>query len=198
MGRPKSYDDQTVIHKAMKQFWKTGFAETSLSDLENATGLNRYSLYKGFGDKETLYELVMDYYYQTIIAMMLKPLREQPAGAAALQSYFTQLNQLLKAEYGRYGCMIQNMQRESIVEKDLTRNYAKKLWLEQTELISACLQSEAFTLTLNNQDCVQILLAQIQAQISLARSHAPQALLDAQSNASLNLIRSWRSQKDQP
>jgi AcrR family transcriptional regulator len=193
MGRPKSYDQQDVLKKAMKQFWKTGFAETSLSDLEQATGLNRYSLYKGFGDKEALYSQAMEFYYQTVIAVMLQPLRETPSGYQALQTYFAQLNNLLKGNYGQYGCMIQNMQKEGIAEKELTRAYAARLWKEQSERIQASLETGEFNLPLAIQDCIQLLLAQIQAQISLARSHAPHALLDAQSNASLNLIKSWRS-----
>ena len=191
MGRPKSYDQQDVLKKAMKQFWKAGYAETSLSDLELATGLNRYSLYKGFGDKEALYSQAMEFYYQTVIALMLEPLRELPAGYKAIHGYFAQLNQLLKGNYGQYGCMIQNMQKESIAEKEVTRRYAAKLWREQTERLTASLKVREFTLPLTVQDCVQILLAQVQAQISLARSHAPHTLLDAQSQASLNLIQSW-------
>jgi len=191
MGRPKSYDQQDVLKKAMKQFWKTGYAETSLSDLELATGLNRYSLYKGFGDKEALYSQAMEFYYQTVIALMLQPLRELPAGYKAINDFFVQLNQLLKGNYGQYGCMIQNMQKEGIAEKELTRSYARKLWQEQTERLTASLKAADFALPLSVQDCVQILLAQVQAQISLARSHATSSLLDAQSQASLNLIQSW-------
>ena len=66
MGRPKSYDHEQVLKKAMLQFWQAGFAETSLSDLETATSLNRYSLYKGFGDKEALFEQALEYYQKSL------------------------------------------------------------------------------------------------------------------------------------
>jgi AcrR family transcriptional regulator len=41
-----------VLEKAMPVFWKHGFADTSLQQLERATGVNKSGLYTGFRDKE--------------------------------------------------------------------------------------------------------------------------------------------------
>lgn len=54
-GRPRAYDPDEVLEKALHIFWEKGFAATSLDDLVEATGVNRPSLYAGFGDKEALY-----------------------------------------------------------------------------------------------------------------------------------------------
>jgi TetR/AcrR family transcriptional regulator, copper-responsive repressor len=54
-GRPRAFEPETALTRAMDVFWQDGFAATSLDDLSAATGLNRPSLYGTFGDKRALY-----------------------------------------------------------------------------------------------------------------------------------------------
>ena len=65
-GRPRAYDRDVVLEKALEVFWMKGFAATSLDDLVEATGVNRPSLYAGFGDKEALYIKAMERYQRQI------------------------------------------------------------------------------------------------------------------------------------
>jgi AcrR family transcriptional regulator len=51
MGRPKNFSREGVLEKALPVFWKHGFADTSLQDLEKATGVNKSGLYVEFADK---------------------------------------------------------------------------------------------------------------------------------------------------
>ena len=54
-GRPRAYQPDVALARALDVFWKEGFAGTSLDDLSAATGMNRPSLYGAFGDKRELY-----------------------------------------------------------------------------------------------------------------------------------------------
>ena len=54
-GRPRAYQPEMALGKALDLFRKDGFAATSLDDLTAATGMNRPSLYGAFGDKRELY-----------------------------------------------------------------------------------------------------------------------------------------------
>lgn len=54
-GRPRAYDPEQALERALHAFWKGGYAGTSLDALAAATGLNRPSLYAGLGDKRTIY-----------------------------------------------------------------------------------------------------------------------------------------------
>ena len=54
-GRPRAYQPEVALGKALDLFRKDGFAATSLDDLSAATGMNRPSLYGAFGDKRELY-----------------------------------------------------------------------------------------------------------------------------------------------
>jgi AcrR family transcriptional regulator len=55
MGRPKNFSREGVLEKALPAFWKHGFANTSLQELEKATGVNKSGLYAEFADKGDLY-----------------------------------------------------------------------------------------------------------------------------------------------
>ena len=55
MGRPKNFSREGVLEKALPVFWKYGFANTSLQELEKATGVNKSGLYAEFADKGDLY-----------------------------------------------------------------------------------------------------------------------------------------------
>src|ERR1700674_309120 len=55
MGRLKNFSREGVLEKALPVFWKYGFADTSLQELEKATGVNKSGLYSEFADKGDLY-----------------------------------------------------------------------------------------------------------------------------------------------
>ena len=59
MARPRTFDEAVVIAQASETFGRLGFNATSVDDLLGATGLQRGSLYKAFGSKRNLFELVL-------------------------------------------------------------------------------------------------------------------------------------------
>ncbi len=62
MGRPREFDPEEVLVKAMTLFWEHGYDGVSISDLTSVTGVNRRSLYAEFGSKERLFYKVVDRY----------------------------------------------------------------------------------------------------------------------------------------
>src|ERR1700743_1245257 len=64
MGRPKSFSREEVLEKAMPVFWKHGFADTSLQELERATGVNKSGLYSELRAKEDLFVACLRHYLE--------------------------------------------------------------------------------------------------------------------------------------
>lgn len=62
MARPKAFDEQAVLDKAMHLFWKKGYHDTSIQDLVQHLGLSRSSIYDTFGDKHALFLASLRYY----------------------------------------------------------------------------------------------------------------------------------------
>lgn len=66
MARTKEYDRDKALGDAMRVFWEKGYSATSLTDLTDAMGISRSSLYETFRDKETLFEQSMDLYFRQV------------------------------------------------------------------------------------------------------------------------------------
>jgi TetR/AcrR family transcriptional regulator, copper-responsive repressor len=64
MGRPRKFNREGVLEKALPVFWRRGFADASLHELEVATGVNKSGLYSEFKDKEDLFTESVRYYLE--------------------------------------------------------------------------------------------------------------------------------------
>src|SRR3954465_13916988 len=61
-GRPRTFDADKALDKALHVFWRKGFEGASLPDLTKAMGINRPSMYAAFGNKEQLFRKALDRY----------------------------------------------------------------------------------------------------------------------------------------
>jgi AcrR family transcriptional regulator len=79
IGRPRSFDVDKAIGAAMQVFWQKGYEGASLTDLTEAMGINRPSLYAAFGDKEALFRKALDRYVKEREAYVESALKEPSA-----------------------------------------------------------------------------------------------------------------------
>src|SRR6202008_2517958 len=71
-GRPRSFDRDQALERAMHVFWRQGYEATSVTDLTRAMRINPPSLYAAFGDKERLYLEALGRYQQRRVESMAK------------------------------------------------------------------------------------------------------------------------------
>ena len=107
MGRPKNFSREQVLEKAMPVFWKHGFSDTSLQDLERATGVNKSGLYTEFRDKEDLFVACLRHYLESQGKREL--LTKEPLGWKNVET-FLKNGPLNKGE--QQGCFSVNSMRE--------------------------------------------------------------------------------------
>ena len=108
MGRKKTYDRDELIDKSMELFRDRGFAGTSTQVLTDELGVNRYSLYAEFGNKQTLFDAALERYDDTVIGRSFGPLEAPGAGIAEIRSlleFYAQAN--ASPAWGR-GCLLCN------------------------------------------------------------------------------------------
>ncbi|MGX7897024.1 TetR/AcrR family transcriptional regulator [Tsuneonella sp. HG222] len=61
-GRPREFDVEDALAAALRVFWEKGYESASMSDLTDAMGITRPSLYAAFGNKEELFTQALDLY----------------------------------------------------------------------------------------------------------------------------------------
>jgi AcrR family transcriptional regulator len=76
MGRPREFDVDEALCKALQQFWRKGYEGTSVSDLTEAMGITRPSLYATYGNKEELFRKALDRYEQSFMSFIDEALRQ--------------------------------------------------------------------------------------------------------------------------
>lgn len=105
-GRPRSFDTEAAVERAMGVFWSHGYHGTALPDLLRATKLSRGSLYAAFGDKHSLFLRALDRYIADALARIdveLAPRREPLDGVRA---YLAGYVDRMSGANGRRGCLL--------------------------------------------------------------------------------------------
>jgi len=105
-GRPRSFDRDKALERAMHVFWKQGYEATSLNDLTRAMRINPPSLYAAFGDKEHLYLEALERYQHSRLEAMGKWFDEEPTAKAAVGRLLTEAAALLVRSGAPRGSML--------------------------------------------------------------------------------------------
>jgi AcrR family transcriptional regulator len=83
LGRPRAFDIDKALERALRVFWEKGYEGSSLSDLTEAMGINRPSLYAAFGNKEALFRKALARYVEETMAFVRDAINEPTACGVA-------------------------------------------------------------------------------------------------------------------
>ena len=112
MARPRTFERDDVLDKAMQVFWAQGYEATSVDDLVRATGLVRQSIYNTFGNKHDFYLEALEHYQAFLGARMLGALKQAPSVKEGFRRLFEQIIDDAVSDTTRRGCMMVNAATE--------------------------------------------------------------------------------------
>ena len=137
-GRPRAYQPDVALAKALDLFRKEGFAATSLDDLSAATGMNRPSLYGAFGDKRELYIKSYQRYRDDARAAMIEIFRrEMPIRERLSRIYAIALDIYLSGDTPR-GCFtVMTAASEAVFDPQI-RNMVLEGFVELDKAFATC------------------------------------------------------------
>jgi len=106
MPRRLNFDREQVLQRAMVLFWERGYEAASVQALTTAMGINRFSMYNTFGDKQTLFLAALDYYADHNGSVILQPIEGEHPNLASIRAYFDQLLARFQTHPGSLGCLM--------------------------------------------------------------------------------------------
>lgn len=105
-GRPRAFNKDTALEKAMYLFWRHGYDGTSLGQLTKEIGIAAPSLYSAFGSKENLFKLALERYFQTVSSLAVEEFSNAETVYEGLENVlFASANSFADPE-SPLGCMI--------------------------------------------------------------------------------------------
>lgn len=105
-GRPRQFDREEALNKAMRLFWERGYEGTSVGDLADALDIGKPSLYAAFGHKEQLFLETLDLYQSTRGSFAEGSLDAFPTARAAIESVLRRNAEIYVDPSTPSGCFI--------------------------------------------------------------------------------------------
>jgi AcrR family transcriptional regulator len=167
-GRPRAYQPEIALGKALDLFRKDGFAATSLDDLSAATGMNRPSLYGAFGDKRELYIKSYARYRADARAAMIDIFsHELPIRRRLERIFAVALDIYLSGDAGPRGCFTVMTSASEAVSDPEIRAMVQEGLSELDKAFTAC-----FRLAKENGELPQTADPVVLARLASATMHS--------------------------
>ena len=192
-GRPRAYQPEVALGKALDLFRKDGFAATSLDDLSAATGMNRPSLYGAFGDKRELYIKSYQRYRADARAAMIDIFRDELPIRKRLERIFAvALDIYLSGDAGPRGCFTVMTAASEAVSDPEIRAMVLEGFSELDKAFAACfrLAKEKGELPASTDPVVlaQLASSTIHTIAIRARARVPRNDLEAIVNGAIDVM----------
>ena len=118
MARPREFDTEEALEKAMQAFWLGGYEATSLNDLTTAMGISKSSFYETFGSKHDLFIATIERYGETANERIVAMLEKSTWAKGAIALVCEHIIDSATSSGERRGCFINNCAVESAAHDD--------------------------------------------------------------------------------
>jgi TetR/AcrR family transcriptional repressor of nem operon len=189
VGRPREFDEETVLEAVMEAFWRKGYEATSLAELCHVTGLNKGSLYQAFGDKRRLFMRALTHYAE-------RQYREVMAAASRSESPLVNIRAAVRKICDHAGSDKGCMMINTLVElaphdpevKALLKSFGEKRMQALAGMISAAQHDGEIRAALDPRKLARQLMMALAGAATMAKGFMPGPQIGA---ALSELIDSW-------
>lgn len=178
MPRPKAFNPEETLEKAMHVFWHKGYESTSMEDLLEAMDLNSGSLYAAFGSKRELFLKAMDHYCKEGGVGGRFSILQQPGPALPLiRRFFEAMLEFILSDPLRRGCLITNTVVEMAPhEKEIRKKLSSKLHAVEEALytlLARASQEGALAKEKDPRTLARLLVTVMQGMLVMIKAGSP-------------------------
>ncbi|MBU3862781.1 TetR/AcrR family transcriptional regulator [Streptomyces sp. 4503] len=141
-GRPREFDRQQTLERALKLFWSRGYGATSIQDLVEALAVERGSLYGAFGDKRRFYLEAVRLYWEVYERHLTAALDTAPV-LPALREILThpaRLDELISDRGVPQGCLVGNTTAELVPQDSEATEIVTRSYRRFTDIVAGALR----------------------------------------------------------
>ena len=190
VARPREFDEDEVIDRALTTFWEHGYEGTSIDDLVAATGLGRASLYGALGDKERIFGRAVERYCARM-GDALQTVDDDPSARAALGRLLRMLVTKSSPRSGPRGCFLLSTAvggDAPRAARDAYAEYTSRLERALVALVRRGQESGEFTREVDADAVARMLAVLLQGVAASARAGRARAQLEAAIETMLALV----------
>ncbi len=192
MARPKEFNPEDVLDKAMHVFWLKGYEATSMEDLLTAMDINRGSLYDTFGDKRQLFLQAIDRYCTGFIRERFSLLDQPGPALPTLRRFVGLMIEGGLADPQRRGCLIANTVMELAPhEKDIAGKACQVLKMGEDAFFKILSRAKAQGELAKDKDpraLARFLVTMMQGTIVMIKAGTPAAVVKQTAETALSLL----------
>jgi TetR/AcrR family transcriptional repressor of nem operon len=181
MARPREFDEQGVLDSATEWFWKNGYEATSVRDLADRMGMTTASLYNAFGDKRSLYRLVLDRYASVALQRCADAFDGNMPPVQGIESFFNTIVEDALNDRLHKGCLVVNTSLEVAPHDADFRDVVAKVFVRIEKYMRDCITAGQLDGTISTKqpadDLARLLLGALLGIRVLSRTRPDAELL---------------------
>lgn len=194
MPRPKEFDSEVAIEKAMHVFWHKGYQAASIEDLLDAMEINRGSLYATYGGKRDLFLKAMDHYCGEGGVGGRFSILQQPGPAMALIHRFVDaIVDFVLSDPLRRGCLITNTVMELAPhDKDIGKKLSGRVHMLEDALCKLLMRAQRegdLSKDKAPRALARVLVTTVQGMIVMVKAGTPPAVVRQTVKTALSILK---------
>ncbi len=193
VGRPRSFDKEEALKKAMHVFWEKGYEGTSMADLIESIGMKAPSLYAAFGNKDAIFKEVVQKYLPIVVNGQLATLNNTSDIVEAVQNTLKECVRLFTSPDNPHTCLIMTAainaspeHQDHVVSLRAMREDYRNAWVQRFERAE---QEQQLTGQLSPQQLADFYVTLIQGMSLRAKDGANKQDLTRTAEIALQILK---------